>query len=675
MKNALKQAAGFLIGISLLLNLCVPLLAAGEPVVTLTLNKATVARGGEIAVTVNVDPATTKGGNFDIEYPNLEYVRWEETDGVEKIDLGQPTSTASDVIHPIVSPASDRVVTQLGTYYFRVPETAELGTHHISVSSINIYYDKLNPTYDEWTTPTCTPVSFTVVEQEPEAETPQGWTAALSGPDTAACGVEITYSIEVTSDSFSAAQLELTYDRSYLTPTDDNADWSFDSGKAKLVQYGQTPTMPHTYTLKMKTAGIEGSATLTLTSAAFGTSESAVEHDLTAATITGSSVTTAIHKSSYSVRFQADDISHTGNATASYGGDYSFEITDVNREYYTYTVSATMGGKGAEATPGEDGSYTISRVTGDLVITITRIPKTYQVTFEKASDSMNITLPGAQTATYGTDYTCTLPTESGYTLGASVKINGSDYTEFSLENGTLTIPGADIKGEIVITIRRTAVPVSVKGSGAADARDYAKTATVGQSYTLTVTQDSNYDYTVTATMGGNAITVTHGNSGSYTIQKVTDAGELVFTVNKSVKTNDTDVSEYVKCNGTACWLVVKKCEKLTTGVYAYQGQPMFWSEQYSGYCILVIGANKPVIDASELSIISGKPTEIDYTGDVNKSGKVDANDAQLIYDLYTAHYGDFNKVTMEKFLRADVNGDTKINVNDAAAVVDLIRSK
>lgn len=668
MKNALKQAAGFLIGISLLLNLCVPLLAAGEPVVTLTLDKTTVARGGEIAVTVNVAPETTTGGNFDIEYPTLEYVRCEETDGVEKIELGQPTSTASNVIHPIVSPASGSAVTQLGTYYFRVPETAELGTHHISVSSIIISYGEL-------TNPTCTPVSFTVAEQEPEAETPQGWTAALSGPDTAACGAELTYSIEVTGDSFSAAQLELTYDSSYLTPTGTNADWSFDNGKAKLVQYGQTLTMPHTYALKMKTAEIEGSATLTLASAAFGTSESAVEHDLTAATITGSPVTTAIHKSGYSVSFQADGISHTGNDTAPYGDAYSFKITDENREYYTYTVSATMGGKDAEATPGEDGSYTISRVTGDLVITITKAPKQYPVTFEKAIDSMNITLPKAQMATYGTDYTCTLPTENGYTLGASVKINDSDYTGFSLENGTLTIPGADIKGEIVITIRRTAVPVSVTGSGAADVKDYAETATVGRSYTLTVTQDSKYDYTVTATMGGNTIAVTQGNSGSYTIQKVTDAGELVFTVNKSVKTNDTDVSEYVKCNGTVCWLVVKKCEKLTTGVYAYQDQSMFWSEKYNGYCILVIETNKPAIEASDLSLISGKPIEIDYTGDVNKSGKVDANDAQLIYDLYNARYGDFNKVTMEKFLRADVNGDTTINVNDAAAVVDLIRSK
>lgn len=571
----------------------------------------------------------------------------------------------------MIVPLNDASVTDFGTYYFQIPETTASGTYSVWLTDINVAWSPDESIAEG----TCTPVSFTVVEQEPEAETPQGWTAALSGPDTAACGAELTYKILVTGDSFSAAQLELTYDSSYLTPTGTNADWSFDNGKAKLVQYGSAKGPSHSYSLTMRATDSEGSATLALTSAAFGTSESAVEYDLTAATITGSPVTTAIHKSSYSVTFQADGISYTGNDTAPYGGAYSFKITDENREYYTYTVSATMGGNATTATSGEDGSYTIPSVTGDLVITITRTPKTYQVTFEKAIDSMNITLPKAQIATYGTDYTCTLPTESGYTLGASVKINDNDYTGFSLKNGTLTIPGRDIKGEIVITIRRTAVPVLVEGSGAADVKDYEKTATVGQTYTLTVTLDSKYDYTVTATMGGSATTVTSDNSGNYTIPEVTDAGELVFTVNKSVKTSDTDVSEYVKCNGTACWLVVKKCSKLTTGVYAYQGQSMFWSEQYNGYCILVFGANEPVIEASELSIISGKPTEIDYTGDVNKSGKVDANDAQLIYDLYNASYGDFDKVTMEKFLRADVNGDKKINVSDAAAVVDLIRSK
>lgn len=673
MKNALKKAAVFLTGISLLLNLCIPILAATQsaPQMTLTLDKTSVARGGEIAVTVSVDPATTVGGGFDISFDNLEYVRYEKTDDIKAIYDDPPSQQESEYVRCMLVMSNNKTpITDLGTYYFRIPETAALGEYSISVSSAYAY-DSSSQTVNA----TCDPVTFTVVEEEEEAETAQGWQAALSGPTTATPGTEITYSITVTGNSFSAAQLELTYDSS-LSPTSTDDAWNFDNGTATLVQYGQTPTMPYTYSLNMQTADTEGSATVTLTYAAFGTSESAVASDLTAATISGSPVTTAIHKSSYSVTFQGDaGISHKGSGTVAYGGDYTFTIIDADKAYYNYTVTATMGGTEVEVTDGKDGSYTIPNVTGELVITIARTARQYPVTFEKAHDSMNITLPNDGTATYGTDYTYhTLPTEDGYTLGVSVTIDNVDYKDYKLTDNELTIPGTAIKGEIVITVRRTTVPVSVTGSGAEDVVDFVDTAIVGKSYTLTVTQDSNYDYSVTATAGSSKTTVTNNEDGTYTVQKVTDAGELVFTVNKSVKTNDVSVTEYIKLNSNSCWLVIKQCEQLTNGAYAYQNQTMFWSDEYEGYCYLVISTGEPTVSGDDLSIINDKATEIKYDGDVNMTKKIDANDAQLVYDLYNATYGDFTKVSMEKFLRADVNGDKCVNTTDAAAVVSMILS-
>lgn len=73
--------------------------------------------------------------------------------------------------------------------------------------------------------------------------------------------------------------------------------------------------------------------------------------------------------------------------------------------------------------------------------------------------------------------------------------------------------------------------------------------------------------------------------------------------------------------------------------------------------------------------------------DVNGSGKVDVNDAQLIFDIYNGVYQTFCKTnrtgstyvepqigaTMTKFLCADVNKDMKVTLNDAAALVDLIK--
>lgn len=674
MKNALKKAAVFLTGISLLLNLCIPILAATQsaPQMTLELNKTSVARGGEIAVTVSVDPATTIGGSFTFFFEGIEptYIKQVESADIDIEDSSSIQGTGLSIERTVTTKNKD-AVTFLGTYYFEIPETATLGTYSVGLKEPSVTYNT-GTVYGV----SCDTVTFTVVEEEEEAETAQGWQAALSGPTTAEPEAEITYSITVTGDSFSAAQLALTYDSSQLLPGENDNIWSIGAGTATLVDHGDAKTVPHTYLLNMQTTSTEGGATVTLTSAAFGTSESAVEQDLTAATINNATVTTAIHQRSYSVAFQKDSgISCEGSSTVNYGENYTLTITDTDRAYYSYTVTAIMGGVAANVTDNGDGSYTVENVTGELKITITRTARQYQVIFAKARDSMNITLPNAGTVTYGTDYTCTLPTEDGYTLGVSVTIGGEDYEGYTFANNQLTIPGKDVKGDIVITIRRTTVPVSVEGSGAEDVVTYEKNATVGKSYTLTVTQDSNYNYSVTATAGGSKIAVTNNGDGEYTVQNVTDAGELVFTVNKSVKTNDVKVSEYVKCNGATCWLVVKKCNRLSSGVYAYQNNAMFWSDEYEGYCYLVIGTNVPAVSGDDLSIISGSATEIDYTGDVNMTKKIDANDAQLVYDLYNATYGDFSKVTMEKFLRADVNGNRCVDTTDAAAVVNTILGK
>ena len=63
-------------------------------------------------------------------------------------------------------------------------------------------------------------------------------------------------------------------------------------------------------------------------------------------------------------------------------------------------------------------------------------------------------------------------------------------------------------------------------------------------------------------------------------------------------------------------------------------------------------------------------TNISYDFDVNQTGAVDINDAQLTYDMYQAKlYADFGTVSMDKFLESDTNGDAVVNVEDAAAVV------
>ena len=61
--------------------------------------------------------------------------------------------------------------------------------------------------------------------------------------------------------------------------------------------------------------------------------------------------------------------------------------------------------------------------------------------------------------------------------------------------------------------------------------------------------------------------------------------------------------------------------------------------------------------------------EVAQSYDVNETGVVDINDAQLTYDIYSGKYNDFEKVTVKKFLCADVNSSKTVDATDAVAVV------
>ena len=75
---------------------------------------------------------------------------------------------------------------------------------------------------------------------------------------------------------------------------------------------------------------------------------------------------------------------------------------------------------------------------------------------------------------------------------------------------------------------------------------------------------------------------------------------------------------------------------------------------------------------THLGSAEGTKTEIDYAGDVNKTGQIDINDAQLVYDMYKPVYDDFDILSVERFLRADMNGSKNLTVEDAVAVVSEI---
>ena len=116
-------------------------------------------------------------------------------------------------------------------------------------------------------------------------------------------------------------------------------------------------------------------------------------------------------------------------------------------------------------------------------------------------------------------------------------------------------------------------------------------------------------------------------------------------------------------------------------VLTYNNAPMLWSAKYDAYAYLVIDTTgkteAQMKTAAEAAIgeAAGEKTSINYNGDVNATGTVDVNDAQLVYNMYNAKYTSFDSCSREKFLRADMNGDKTLTVNDAAAIVSIILSK
>ncbi len=553
---------------------------------------------------------------------------------------------------------------------FTVPANTPAGTYTVGMKEIELCKDNFRTIWESTATASAT---LTILA----APTGEGYTAGVNTLTTdIAVGGTVTVNVAVDhsiDNQFAAGEMVVNYDSSKLTYTGSNLDAgkvdSTTAGTLKIADYGDNKNVgTAVYTLNF-TAKADGQAAVTLASAAFSDKEGAVGADLMTATVSPATVTLTIEKKVFQVTLPEH---FTGAETVMDGGDYTFTLDE---NYTCDNVTATVNGETVTVTKNDDGSYTVKGATGDLVITGTAKPKTYQV-----SINGNTAQNDGNTATYGTDYTFTLPADvpagtgtDGTTYSVTVTIGGNAYTPASNANRKYTIKGTDIKGDIVITVTATPVPagqfsVTINGEDATvGAAVVAKNGTA----TLTLTPEAGYTYVVTATMGGNTANVVVGENNTYTVANVT--GNVVFTVTKTLNTEKVTVSAYVTVQNGTAWLVKFETTLAEGKVPTYDGEKMFWSEKYNAYCYLVIASDLQVETAQgKVAVTDGTATNVDYGMDVNMTNKVDANDAQLAYDIYKALYSDFDTVSMEKFLRADVNLDGKVDTNDAVAVINKI---
>ena len=212
-----------------------------------------------------------------------------------------------------------------------------------------------------------------------------------------------------------------------------------------------------------------------------------------------------------------------------------------------------------------------------------------------------------------------------------------------------------------------------------------------------------YDYTVTATYWAKklsgiwdtvSLTVRDNGDGTYTIVRMPEITEhyelantdVTITITKIAKAVDPDAVaayEYVQLDGKTVVLVTVTGRLGSGKVFTYDGNTMFRAANYgfNVYSWLLILDKGEVLDVdalkadviSKLALADGTATTINQVYDVNKSRRMDINDAQLVYDIYNGTYFDFTKVSMEKFLLADVNCDKMVNSADAVVIVGQFR--
>lgn len=562
-------------------------------------------------------------------------------------------------------------VSDLLVLTFTIPANTPAGEYSLGVTDIEIAQG------DEaasWETSAFASTTLTIVDEA----RPEGYSSKVNSlTKEVVLGEQISVNLGVYHDQdsvFAAGELVVYYNATALKFNEDASKLGtatvYDDGNyLYLADYGADKNFGgDVYMLVFDTLEVYTSAVVQLSSAGFVNKENAVRSDLITATLTESSIYFDITEKRHSITLP--DI-FEGYPTVADGEDYTFSIAD---EYYDYEdITATVDGEEVTVIDNGDGTYTIENVTGELVITGTRTPMTFTVTYEgnAAEDFVNAT----DTATYKTDYTFTLPNELGWVYSVDyIYIDNSSYTDYTVADGRYTIPGADIKGDIVISVSKTETysGVTVEGTGAGAAAGYDAEARMGESYILTLNPEVGYDYTVTAVMNGlPAELEVSGNE--YKIETVT--GPIVFTVNRTVIVEGVTVSEYLTLNGTKMWLVKQDVDlESDYRTASYNGEKMFWSDSYGTYCFLVIADTLSLEDAkAQVGILDEAPGTLYNDCDVNWTGNVDASDAQLVYNMYNAMYDAFtDDASMEKFLSADVNKDEKVDVSDATFIINDI---
>lgn len=687
----MKKVISLLLAIAVIISLVPAVFADDLPTMKVEVDKTEVQPGETITLTLSIDQTISNLNNWEwaIYFDKDAYVKTSgELEPGCTTSIGSTAGMVGDNVDILgknavrvsaLSPSGDPVTLNAGkiaTVTFMATENITAENARIEVKTEALPdYDTLE---DNSVNLAGNIIDVTVVTTEEK-----GYTVSMGADTSAPYGqtVEVPVTIGYSDDSvtgYNAYDMSFSYDSSALKldMTETNEEGNrvmLGDNSVRIVRYGKEAALGEALTLKFEVLAGKGSSNVTVTSAKVDTNGNAIEADAPDATILRPAATVTV--SGYTVTLP-DDFTRTdapGSTIIEAGGNLTFVPKDPN---YDYDVKVIVGDQEVTPTVGEDGTYTVPNVNGNVTVTSTKTAKSFNVT-------LGDDITGNTTATYNQEYTFKLTPASGYTYNVTVTIGGKAYTGFTATTNddgttTYTIPGADVTGDIVINSNKVAKPVQTynvtfTGTGAGDATG-ASSVKENATYAFTVNEQDGFEYTITATMGGKAVTVT-GSNGSYSIANVT--GDLVITIAKksTTTTMDVAVSKFVEMNNKTVFLVTVTGTPEEGKAFAYGENVMYkttaYGENVYSWLVIVDGTADLTAADAEAKITQAAATaeEVAAGYDVNETNVVDINDAQLTYDIYTGKYTDFEKVSVRKFLRADTNADKVVNSADAVVVV------
>lgn len=684
----MKRTLSILLTIAMIISLIPAVFAADVPTMSTTVDKTEVQPGDTITLTLSIDKTITNLNNWEwaIYFDKTAYVK---TSGELEPGCMSGTGTTGAVGDNVdilgknairvsgLSTTGDPVTLNAG----KIATVTFMATENITAENARIEVKtEALPDYD---TLKDNDVKLTgnIIDVTVKSSEAKGYTVSMGADKQVASGqiveIPVTIGNNDGKNAYNAYDMTFSFDPTILTLNMEATNIEGyrvipGSGTVRIVRYGKAAELGDALTLNFTAAG-QGQSAVKVTATYVDTNTNAIELDAPAAIVLNG--TTTITVNGYTVTLP-DDFTRT-DATGSVieaGGNLTFVPKDPN---YDYTVTVTVGGgETTTVSPDENGIYTVANVNGNVEVTSTKTPKTFTVT--QGNDTT-----GAATATYQTDYTFMLTPADGYVYKMAVTIGGNAYTGFTPQENddgttTYTIPGVDVTGNIVINSNKQVKPldtykVTFAGTGAGDATG-GSTVQEKANYTFTVAKQKNFEYTITATMGGKDVTITEGADNTYTIANVT--GDLVITIEKkSTLTMEVAVSEYVQMDNKTVFLVTVTGTPEEGKAFAYGDNVMYkttaYGENVYSWLVIVDKNEAFTVATAEANIKQASATaeEVKQSYDVNETGVVDINDAQLTYDIYSGKYTDFEKVSVRKFLRADVNLDKAVNSTDAVAVV------